>query len=238
MTVDLVACAHGTAHPRGQREIHALVRELARQRPGLRISLGFVDVDRPALPDLVDRIVADGADAVVVPLLLSTGYHVDVDVRSACRAGVTAAAALGPDDVLIDVLVDRLGPRAWDRVVLAAAGSSEPTALLDCEMTAALLADRLGVPVDVGYLSGGDQRLGTVIGTAPADRVAVATYLLAPGFFADLARRIALRAGAVRCAAPLGADPRIAALALRRFDDAVPHRRSPARQSLVAARPG
>jgi sirohydrochlorin ferrochelatase len=218
MTVDLIACAHGTADPRGRREIHVLVREMARQRPELRISLGFVDVDHPALPDLVDRIVADGTDAVVVPLFLSTGYHVNVDISSVCRDGVTAAGALGPDEVLVDVLVDRLRGVACDRVVLAAAGSSDPGALLDCEVTAGLLAGRLDRPVDVGYVSGAGRRLGEVV-SGPG-RVAVASYLLAPGFFADLARRIALAAGAVACTTPLGADPRIATLALRRFDTA------------------
>jgi sirohydrochlorin ferrochelatase len=47
--------------------------------------------------------------------------------------------------------------------------------------------------------------------------VAVATYLLAPGFFADRVRRLA---GDRFVSAPLGADPRIAALALNRYDQA------------------
>jgi hypothetical protein len=41
--------------------------------------------------------------------------------------------------------------------------------------------------------------------------------MLAPGFFADRVRRIA---GDLPVSAPVGADPRIAALALRRYDAA------------------
>jgi sirohydrochlorin ferrochelatase len=229
--IDLVAAAHGTADPRGIREVHALVRLMAALRPSVPVSLGFVDVDVPALPGLVDRVVADGNQAVVVPLLLSSGYHTAVDIAREARRRpyqVQAASALGPDPALADVLVDRLLActelASVDRVVMAAAGSSDRLALLDCSATAALLAERIDRPVEVGYVSGAGERLGsalarTVAGRSVAGRstgrVAVATYLLAPGFFADRVRRIA---GDLPVSAPLGADPRIAALALHRYD--------------------
>lgn len=227
--IDLVAAAHGTADPRGIREVHALVRLMAGLRPSVPVSLGFVDVDVPALPGLVDRVVADGNQAVVVPLLLSSGYHTAVDIAREARRRpyrVQAASALGPDPVLADVLVDRLLACAElesvDRVVMAAAGSSDRRALLDCSATAALLAERIDRPVEVGYVSGAGERLGSVLERTrgagrSTDRVAVATYLLAPGFFADRVRRLA---GDLPVSAPLGADPRIAALALHRYDAA------------------
>lgn len=226
--IDLVAAAHGTADPRGIREVHELVRMMAAERPSVPMSLGFVDVDVPALPSLVDRVVADSNQAVVVPLLLSSGYHTAVDIaREAERRPyqVQAAPALGPDPALADVLVDRLRActdlRSIDRVVLAAAGSSDRRALLDCSATAALLAERIDRPVEVGYVSGAGERLGVVLArTRPAirstGRIAVATYMLAPGFFADRVRRIA---GDLPVSAPLGADPRVASLALRRYDE-------------------
>jgi sirohydrochlorin ferrochelatase len=232
---DLIAAAHGTADPRGIRTIHALVREIGRLRPDLPISLGFVDVDVPALPGLVDRVVADSNQTVIVPLLLSSGYHVAVDIagQAARHTGqVTAAVALGPDPVLADILADRLldslapgtaldGARRAltmvDRVVLAAAGSSNRRALLDCSATAALLADRIDRPVEVGYVSGAGERLPDVLARTPG-RVAIATYLLAPGAFAD---RIRSTAGNRPVSQPLGADPRLAALALTRYQQAL-----------------
>ena len=165
--IDLVAAAHGTADPRGIREVHSLVRLMASLRPSVPISLGFVDVDVPALPALVDRVVADSNQAVVVPLLLSSGYHTAVDIaREAERRPyqVQAAPALGPDPALADVLVDRLldctDLRRVDQVVMAAAGSSDRRALLDCSATAAMLAERIDRPVEVGYVSGAGERLG------------------------------------------------------------------------------
>lgn len=218
--VDLIAAAHGTADPRGIREVHELVRLMARRRPDVPVSLGFVDVDIPALPALVGRVVADSNQAVVVPLLLSSGYHVYVDVAAevARRPGrVQAAAALGPDPVLADVLADRLGDLSRvDRVVMAAAGSSDRRALADCSQTAAFLSDRIDRPVDVGYVSGAGEHLASVLSRTPG-RVAVATYLLAPGFFADRIHRLATGHFVTP---PLGADPRIADLALHRYDTA------------------
>jgi sirohydrochlorin ferrochelatase len=172
----------------------------------------------------VDRVVADSGQAVVVPLLLSSGYHVAVDIlgEATRRPGrVQAARALGPDPVLADVLADRLRAvedlEQVDRVVLAAAGSSDRRALLDCSATAAMLSDVVDRPVEVGYVSGAGERLGQVLARS-SGRVAVATYMLAPGFFADRVRRIAAD---VPVSDPLGADPRIAALALQRYDAAV-----------------
>jgi sirohydrochlorin ferrochelatase len=236
---DLVAAAHGTADPRGIREVHALVREMARQRPGLPISLGFVDVDVPALPGLVDRVIADSNQAIVVPLLLSSGYHVAVDILGQATrhpGQVTPAAALGPDPVLANILADSLGDLSGvDRVVLAAAGSSNRRALLDCSATAAMLADRIDRPVEVGYVSGAGERLGPVLARTPG-RVAVATYLLAPGAFADHIRRTA---GDRPVSQPLGADPRLAALALHRYQQALAQAKSrrthsPASQALTS----
>ncbi|TCC03702.1 sirohydrochlorin chelatase [Kribbella soli] len=221
MSADLVAAAHGTADPRGIRAVHELVRMIARLRPDVPVSLGFVDVDLPALPGLVRRVVAASNRAVVVPLLLSGGYHVYVDVAAEADrypGRVHAADALGPDPVLAEILADRLGDLGRvDRVVLAAAGSSDPRALQDCAGTAALLSARIDRPVEVGHVSGAGERLGPVLARTPG-RVAVATYLLAPGFFADRVRRLA---GPRPVSPPLGADPRLAALALRRYQAAL-----------------
>jgi len=217
---DLVAVAHGTADPRGIRLVHDLVRDMARVRPDLPISLGFVDLLTPALPSLVRRITTDADDAVVVPLLLSSGYHVYVDVAAEARrypGRVHAAGALGPDPVLVEILADRLGDLSRvDQVVLAAAGSSDPRALTDCETTATLLAQRIDRPVHVGYVSGSGDRLPAVLARTRG-RLAVATYLLAPGFFHNLVRR---QSGPHPVTQPLAPDPRLATLALHRYEAA------------------
>ena len=135
---------------------------------------------------------------MIVPLLLSAGYHVRVDLAEAAagaRQPVRVTGALGPDWRLARILADRLheiGLRPDDTVVLAAAGSTDTGAVADCHAMGARLAAVLDRPVTVGFISAAQPRLADAVLTARAGtpvRVVVATYLLAPGYFAGLAER-------------------------------------------------
>jgi sirohydrochlorin ferrochelatase len=194
----LVAASHGTSHPDGQRAVAALVRAVAETAPQLTVSQAFVDVQQPEVRRTLSA-VDQGRDAVVVPLLLSAGYHVRVDLARDARENldrrVTIAEALGPDRRLTDLLARRLdeaGLLPDDLVVLAAAGSSDQRAVDDCQVVAADLAAVLGRPVTAGFISAALPRLADAVaqvrsaGAANA-RVVVACYLLAPGYFSGLA---------------------------------------------------
>ena len=224
----LVACAHGTRNPTGRRLIAELALAARALRPGLETTAAFVDVQPPTVVDVVAGLAAEGRAAVVVPLLLSGGYHVHVDIAGAVAAhpGAVAAAPLGPDERLVAVLTDRLlfagaDPRdPLTAVVLAAAGSSDPRAVADVEDTADLLQRVWAGPVTTGYGSAARPTVPDAVAAARrggAERVVVAAYLLAPGHFAD---RLA-EAGADAITAPLLPDDRIAAVLLDRYDAAV-----------------
>ena len=78
--------------------------------------------------------------------------------------------------------------------MLAVAGSSDQRANEDCRAIGAMLADRLGREVTVGFLAAAEPRLGEAVSHSRAGasgRVIVANYLLAPGYFHDLAVRLA-----------------------------------------------
>jgi sirohydrochlorin ferrochelatase len=206
----LVAISHGTNSADGQAAIAALVAGLAQSRPDLAVTGGFVDVQQPDVAASLDAVHQDCA-AVVVPLLLSAGYHVHVDLHretSEHDRMTTVSRALGPDDRLIDVLVHRLRaagftPGPGQEIVLAAAGSSDERAVDDCRTVGALLEHRLGVRVTVGFLSAATPRLACAVTGARlrSEHVTVSTYLMAPGFFFDLTR--AQGVGAERVTAPL-----------------------------------
>lgn len=221
----LIACSHGTRFEEGRAEIAALVDEVRRALPGVRVVPAFVDVEEPDLAEVVAGL-DPGEDAVVVPLLLSRGFHTRVDVARAVasRVGVVAAAPLGPHELLADVLASRLaeiadgdaGQRSGDHVVLAAAGSSDPAAADDVERLCDLLRPRLAAPITAGYAAGASPRIGEAVESARragARRVVVASYVLAPGYFANLVAD----AGGDVVSAPLGADPRIAQLIALRY---------------------
>lgn len=193
----LIAISHGTASPAGQAAVSALVDAVAAALPDVHVRLGHVDVQQPDVAASLGALATD-EPAVIVPLLLSAGYHVRVDLReqSAGHADVAISSALGPDPRLVDVLVSRLTaltPAADDAIVLAVAGSSDDRANEDCRVTAAMLAERIGRPVSVGFLAAAEPRLGPAVVAARAGgrSAVVANYLLAPGYFHDLAVRLA-----------------------------------------------
>ncbi|KRB36895.1 sirohydrochlorin chelatase [Microbacterium sp. Root180] len=197
-TPALLAISHGTASSDGRAAVAALVAAVAERLPDITVRLGHVDVQQPDVAASLDALPAD-QPVIIVPLLLSAGYHVRVDLKeqTAGRAGVTIAPALGPDPRLVDALLARLGPldvTADDAVVLAVAGSSDERANEDCRRIGAMLGERLGRAITVGFLAATDPRLGAAVADArggSSDRVIVADYLLAPGYFHDLAVRLA-----------------------------------------------
>ncbi|CAN5355074.1 hypothetical protein BH09ACT6_BH09ACT6_00580 [soil metagenome] len=207
----LVASSHGTSDPAGQRAIAGLVQAVRDARPELVVVDSFVDVQEP---DVVTAVSALGARdaAIFVPLLLSAGYHVHVDLADAAAGAtqpVAIAGALGPDRRLASVLARRLheaGLQEGDRVVLAAAGSSNRSSVDDCHEMGRLLTVELRRPVTVSFLSAAEPRVAEAVATARADhagaRVVVASYLLAPGYFAALAAE----AGADATSGPLLRD--------------------------------
>ena len=202
----LLAVAHGTRSAAGQAQIRDLVDRVALRRPDVDVRLAYADVQQPRVGEAVES-----ADTVIVPLLLSAGYHVRVDIaRAAASSGARATAPLGPDPVLVDSLKRHL--TGGDAVVLAAAGSSDPAWRADVDGVAAELG------ATVAYASGTERRVPDVVAELRergAQRVTVAAYLLAEGLF----YRSLHHAGADRVTPPLCEDPAVVDLVLTRYAD-------------------
>ena len=233
-TPTLLGVAHGTRDPAGAADTAALLDAVRLLRPGLRVEVAYVEL---AEPSVEEALVSVAGPVVVVPLLLSTGYHVKVDLpRMVAAAGerVRLAPALGPHPLLAEALHARLGEVGWrsgEAVVLGAAGSSDPAGVADVEAMAGLLSARLGAPVSTGFASAARPSVAEAVAAArgsptsatgtpatgtPAPRVAVASYLLAAGYFAD----VVACAGADLTSTPLRDHPAVARLVLERYDAA------------------
>jgi sirohydrochlorin ferrochelatase len=206
----LVACSHGTADPDGSAAVTRFVDAVRRQADGPVVE-AFVDVHGPYVDGVVS---ANDGDVVVVPLLLAAGFHVRVDITRAVAPWPQAetADALGPDDRITRVLLDRMaaaGVRAGDAVVLAAAGSSDDAADVCVRSAAQLLGRAWGAPVSVAYGAAREPRIAEEVSrirsAGPGRRVALVSYLLATGHF----HRKVLDAGADVVTPPLldGGEP-------------------------------
>ncbi|MGW0916243.1 sirohydrochlorin chelatase [Streptomyces sp. NPDC002784] len=222
----LVVVAHGSRDPRALSTVHALLERVRELRPGLPVRLGHIELNEPLLPDTLAALDTD--EAVLVPLLLSRGYHVKRDipemaVQSAVRTSV--AQPLGPHPLLVEALYDRLMEAGWARtpgtaVVLAAAGSRDADSTVDTQRTAAALSERLGVPVLPSYATTATPTVPDAIRLLTArghHRTAVASCFTAPGRFAT---ECATQAPWL-ASAPLGPHPAMARLVLHRYDQSL-----------------
>jgi sirohydrochlorin ferrochelatase len=204
----LVLAAHGSSDPGYPAVFDGIADRIVGNRPDLDVLVGYLEHCEPRLSDLAT------AGAVVVPMLLGAGYHLDVDLPAVAPEAIITAS-LGPDPRLAAVVAHRLMEAGWipgTPVTLAAAGSSHDAGLADVETATGQLAELLGVAVRAAYVGAGSPSLTEV--RSPA----IATYLLAPGHFADQIGGC----GASVISAPIGADPRVAEVAMSRYDAALP----------------
>jgi sirohydrochlorin ferrochelatase len=213
----LLAVAHGSRNPAAAEVVRTVGRQIARLAPVLDVRVAFLGHAEPSLPAQLD---AAGRGAVIVPLLLSSGYHISADIAAAAQtSGARVAAPLGPDQLLLTALTARLaeaGVPDGTPLVLAAAGSSDPAAMTDVGQQAELLAAHLDVPVRPAYLSAAQPAVADAVRGLRAQtgrQVAVASYLLAPGQFQDQLAD----SGADWVTAPLGGHPALAGIVIDRY---------------------
>jgi sirohydrochlorin ferrochelatase len=249
----LIAVAHGSKDPRAAATIEDLMA-LVRERAGagsVDLRTAYLGHAAPSLPQVLGALEA-GRRVTVLPLLLTAAYHSKTDIprllaRTRPRSGGTVGyggtfgygGTLGPHPLLLRALErrlaetspDALADRAGTAVVLAAAGSSDPEANATITRLAARWQAASGwhsvMPAYASAASPTPAQAVAALRISGARRVVVATYLLAPGFFADRIRSEALDAGAVAVAPVLGAAPEVADIALARYATAQSaHRRA------------
>ncbi|MFG2860432.1 sirohydrochlorin chelatase [Streptomyces sioyaensis] len=192
-------------------------------------------------------------DVVALPLLLTRAFHAKSDIPAVLqeaaarlpRLAVHQAEVLGPSALLTAALERRLaqaGVRPGDRrstgVVLASAGSSDPEAIAVIAEIAREWRRTAGwCAVRPAFASASLPRTADAVRELRAEgveRVAVAPYVIAPGFLPDRIAAGAREAGADVLAPVLGAAPELARLLLRRYDEAVVERARGDRPALIA----
>lgn len=212
----LVTVAHGTRTASGNL-VAAELTAAASDRLGWPARTSYVELAEPLFADVV---AGSEEPTVVVPLLLSTGFHLRHDLPTAVAAAprpdrVHLGPSLGPDPLLARAQVERLraaGATPGQPVVLVAAGSTDPLATADLEGAADLLRGAWGAPVRLATLSGLGERIEHVVRGGDA----VSPYLLATGHFHRKARHAALAAGASVVADVLGPHPLLVDLVVER----------------------
>ncbi|RVU28566.1 sirohydrochlorin chelatase [Streptomyces antnestii] len=230
----LLVIAHGSRDPRHAATVHALVGAVRALRPGLRVETGFLDFNVPSVQGVLESLAAEGVrDVVALPLLLTRAFHAKADIPAVLRqapAGlrIRQAEVLGPSPLLLSALERRLyeaGLTPADKpttgVVLASAGSTDPEAIAVIAEIAREWRHTGWCAVRPAFASASLPRTEDAVARLRAEgvrRVAVAPYVLAPGFLPDRIARGA--AGADVLADVLGPAPEVARLLVERYEAA------------------
>ncbi|MFJ9114212.1 sirohydrochlorin chelatase [Streptomyces sp. NPDC102394] len=240
----LVVIAHGSRDPRHAATVHALVREVRALRPGVRVETGFLDFNIPSVQGVLESLAAEGVrDVVALPLLLTRAFHAKADIPAVLREApsrlrIRQAEVLGPSPLLLTALERRLyeaglspADKSSTGVVLASAGSTDPEAIAVIAEIAREWRHTGWCAVRPAFASAALPRTEDAVRELRAlgcARVAVAPYVLAPGFLPDRIARGAAEADVL--ADVLGPAPEVARVLLERYDAA----RTPALAALGA----
>ncbi|MFE9674767.1 sirohydrochlorin chelatase [Streptomyces sp. NPDC006259] len=230
----LLVIAHGSRDPRHAATVHALVRRVRSLRPGLRVETGFLDFNVPSAQGVLESLAAEGVrDVVALPLLLTRAFHAKADVPAVLRDAprrlrIRRAEVLGPSPLLLSALERRLyeaGLTSADKsstgVVLASAGSTDPEAIAVIADIAREWRHTGWCAVRPAFASASLPRTEDAVRELRelgCSTVAVAPYVLAPGFLPDRIARGA--AGADVLGEVLGPSPEVARVLLERYDAA------------------
>ncbi|MFF9280251.1 sirohydrochlorin chelatase [Streptomyces griseosporeus] len=230
----LLVIAHGSRDPRHAATVHALVERVRALRPGLRVETGFLDFNIPSVHGVLESLAAQGVrDVVALPLLLTRAFHAKADIPAVLRDApprlrIRQAEVLGPSPLLLSALDRRLyeaglspADKSSTGVVLASAGSSDPEAIAVIADTAREWRHTGWCAVRPAFASASLPRTEDAVRRLRAlgcARVAVAPYVLAPGFLPDRIARGAADADVL--ADVLGPAPEVARLLLERYDGA------------------
>ncbi|MFE9439927.1 sirohydrochlorin chelatase [Streptomyces sp. NPDC006602] len=234
----LLVIAHGSRDPRHAATVHALVRRVRSLRPDVRVETGFLDFNIPSAQGVLESLAAEGVrDVVALPLLLTRAFHAKADIPAVLRDAppqlrIRQAEVLGPSPVLLAALERRLyeagltpADKSSTGVVLASAGSTDPEAIAVIAEIAREWRHTGWCAVRPAFASAGSPagfprtedavRELRALGCA---KIAVAPYVLAPGFLPDRIARGAAEADVL--ADVLGPAPEVARVLLARYEAA------------------
>ncbi|WP_432192614.1 sirohydrochlorin chelatase [Streptomyces sp. bgisy027] len=234
----LLVIAHGSRDPRHAATVHALVRRVRALRPDVRVETGFLDFNIPSVQGVLESLAAQGVrDVVALPLLLTRAFHAKADIPAVLRDAppqlrIRQAEVLGPSPLLTAALERRLyeagltpADKSSTGVVLASAGSTDPEAIAVIAEIAREWRHTGWCAVRPAFASAGSpagfprtEDAVRELRELGCERVAVAPYVLAPGFLPDRIARGAAEADVL--ADVLGAAPEVARVLLERYEAA------------------
>lgn len=143
--------------------------------------VAFLDHERPTLHDVAKDV--DGADVLVVPMLLSNAFHARFDVPKAMeRARLTRSLSpIGHPLEILRTLIQVNGPR----VIVAAAGSTDAGARLIFQDAVELASLQTQIHAKPAFITGSHLSLQSQLQAMQHEEVTIVPWLFAEGRLLD-----------------------------------------------------
>lgn len=241
----LLLVAHGSRDPRFAPQLAAVAEGVRALESSLPVALGFLELSTPSVAQAVVPLIAAGQGSiVVVPMLLGSAFHAEIDLpvqleQAMPQRGPQAQGAatkpasplagdsqlhqapvLGTDPAMADALESQA--RQLDRcdgIVLLGAGSSDPRPSARLAAQAEDLSGRLGQPVETAFVTRSpslDEAVGR-LARRGVRRPGLVPWFLAAGVLLDRGLRRASELGVREVAPTLADGPRLPAIVLSRY---------------------
>ena len=116
----LLLVDHGSRRPDANAQLLDMAARVGRLQPGVALATAHLDVCAPTIGDGIATLLQQGCDEIRVLLyFLSDGRHASEDIPALVRDALAAhpqvrvsiGGALGPDDVLAELMLKRVGLR-------------------------------------------------------------------------------------------------------------------------------
>jgi sirohydrochlorin cobaltochelatase len=111
----IVLFAHGSRDPLWHQPIEAVAARIEAQAPDTPVACAYLELSKPDLPTVVDRLTASGVTSIsVIPMFLGVGRHAREDLpllvtelqHKYPNLAITLTAAVGENSRLVHLLAD------------------------------------------------------------------------------------------------------------------------------------
>ncbi|MEH7107727.1 sirohydrochlorin chelatase [Bacillus sp. JJ1764] len=157
----IIYVAHGSRRAKSNDLFVTFIQKVMATSQASIKEYGFLEHEEPSVNQAVNRCIQQGADQItVVPVFLAPGIHVNQDIPDILRSisGVEfhLARPLGVDEIMVEILADRLKETQFDKeaaVLLVGHGSRNAQAAIETECLAQRLKAKISHPVQIGYMT-------------------------------------------------------------------------------------
>jgi sirohydrochlorin ferrochelatase len=226
----VIYIAHGSGRGEANEKFIAFITEVMKKSSAAAVqAYGFLEHAEPSISQAIDACLEKGAKEItVVPVLLLPGIHANVDIPAEFTSYPDIVfryeLPLGVDDIIVDILFDRLAEEGFANseevaVLLVGHGSREPAAAVEFEKLARNLRGKIKGEVHSAFLTT-SVFYHEKVEELSNKKVYILPFLLfSGGYTIKMKKRLAAHTDKIAFCNPVGFDEKLIRLIEKRVNE-------------------